>query len=112
MLQGIKPCKISTARKSNNNHITEYRFLLGIPFHLEGRKISNQAEVKRLYSVIEVSKILGIGKAKVYELINSGQLSALKLGGLKVRSKSLDEFLDKYDGYDLTNMNNIKKVVS
>lgn len=39
--------------------------------------------------------MLGIGKAKVYELINSGQLRALKLGGLKVRSEAIDEFLDK-----------------
>lgn len=51
--------------------------------------------VKRLYSVIEVSKMLGIGKAKVYELINNGQLPALRLGGLKVRSEAIDEFLAK-----------------
>lgn len=39
--------------------------------------------------------MLGIGKSKVYELINSGQLPALKLGGLKVRSEAIDEFLAK-----------------
>ncbi|MDE7256842.1 MAG: helix-turn-helix domain-containing protein [Clostridia bacterium] len=50
---------------------------------------------KRLYNVIEVSKMLGIGKAKVYELIKSGQLPALKLGGLKVRSEAIDELLNK-----------------
>lgn len=41
--------------------------------------------------------MLGIGKAKVYELINNGQLPALKLGGLKVRSEAIDEFLEKYE---------------
>lgn len=41
--------------------------------------------------------MLGIGKAKVYELIYNGQLPALKLGGLKVRSETIDEFLDKFE---------------
>lgn len=41
--------------------------------------------------------MLGIGKAKVYELINNGQLPALKLGGLKVRSEAIDEFLDSFN---------------
>ncbi len=68
-----------------------------IPFCLEDKEINNQTIVKRLYSVIEVSKMLGIGKAKVYELINNGQLPALKLGGLKVRSEAIDEFLDNYN---------------
>ncbi len=62
---------------------------------MEDKAINNQTIVKRLYSVIEVSKMLGIGKAKVYELINNGQLPALKLGGLKVRSEAIDEFLEK-----------------
>lgn len=69
--------------------------MTGIPFHLEGKTIEHQIIEKRLYSVIEVSKMLGIGKGKVYELIKSGQLSALKLGGLKVRKEAIDEFLDK-----------------
>lgn len=68
---------------------------------MEVKAITNQAIVKRLYSVIEVSKMLGIGKAKVYELINNGQLPALKLGGLKVRSEAIDEFLEKYETYKL-----------
>ncbi len=72
-----------------------------IPFCLEDKEINNQTIVKRLYSVIEVSKMLGIGKTKVYELINNGQLPALKLGGLKVRSEAIDEFLEKYETYKL-----------
>lgn len=50
---------------------------------------------KKLFNVTEVAKMLGIGKAKVYELIKSGQLPALNLGGLKVRKEAIDEFLDK-----------------
>ena len=40
--------------------------------------------------------MLGIGKAKVYELIKSGKLPALNLGGLKIRRETIDSFLDNY----------------
>lgn len=56
--------------------------------------------------------MLGIGKAKVYDLINDGRLPALNLGGLKVRKETIDEFLSKYEGYDLTDINNIVKLNS
>lgn len=56
--------------------------------------------------------MLGIGKAKVYELINCGHLPALNLGGMKVRKETIDEFLKKYEGYDLTDINNIVRLNS
>ena len=56
--------------------------------------------------------MLGIGKAKVYELINDGYLPALNLGGLKVRNETIDEFLKKYEGYDLTDIKKIVKLNS
>ena len=61
---------------------------------------------------MEVSKILGIGKAKVYELIKDGQLPALNLGGLKVRLEAIDKFLVKYEGYDLSDTKNALKIIS
>lgn len=60
-----------------------------------------------LYTVADVSKILKIGKNRVYDLINAGLIPALKLGGLKIRKVSLYDFLEKYDGYDLTDTMNI-----
>ena len=57
-------------------------------------------EEKKLYSVVEVSKILGIGKVKIYELIKKGYLAAMNLGGLKIRKETIEEFLTKYEGYD------------
>ena len=57
-----------------------------------------QFENKKLYSVGEVGKILGIGKARVYKLIKDGYLPAMNLGGLKVRRETIDDFLSKYDG--------------
>lgn len=57
-------------------------------------------EIKRLYSVSEVSRLLGIGKARAYKLIKDGYLRAMNLGGLKVRKEALEDFLNKYDGFD------------
>lgn len=56
-----------------------------------------QFEDKKLYSVAEVGKILGIGKARVYKLIKDGNLPAMNLGGLKVRKEALEDFLDGYE---------------
>ena len=60
-----------------------------------------QFEYKKLYSVAEVGKILGIGKARVYKLIKDGYLPSMNVGGLKVRLETLDDFLNKYDGCDI-----------
>ena len=58
-----------------------------------------QFENKKLYSLVEVGKILGIGKARVYKLIKDGRLSAMNLGGLKIRKEALDNFLDSYESF-------------
>ncbi|MGN1316695.1 MAG: helix-turn-helix domain-containing protein [Acutalibacteraceae bacterium] len=63
-----------------------------------------------LYTVMEVSKILRIGKNRVYELIELDLLPALNLGGLKVRKESLEKFLADYEGYDLSDLMNIKRL--
>ena len=52
---------------------------------------------KKLYNVAQISKMLGIGKAKVYSLIKDGLLPALQLGGLKVRKEALDTFLQSQE---------------
>lgn len=51
-----------------------------------------------LYTVKETSKILKCNINLVYTLINTGLLKSLKLGSLKIRDKTIEEFLDKYDG--------------
>ena len=54
-----------------------------------------------LYTVKETSKILKCNVNLVYTLINTGLLKSLKLGSRKVRDKDLEEFLDRYDGQDI-----------
>ena len=66
-----------------------------------------QTNTKKLYSVIETSKLLGVSKAKVYELITNGFLSALDLGGLKVSNASIDKFIDSYTGFSFKDMSNV-----
>ena len=64
-------------------------------------------EEKLLYTVKETAYVLGCNVHLVYNLVNKGLLPALKLGSLKIRKASIEKFLDKYDGMDLTNLDNI-----
>ncbi len=54
-----------------------------------------------LYTVKETSKLLKCNVNVVYTLINTGLLKSLKLGSRKIRDRTLEEFLDKYDGQDI-----------
>lgn len=69
-------------------------------------------EDKMLYTVKEVSFALGENVHIVYDLIKKGLLPAMKLGSLKVRKQTLELFLEKYDGMDLTDLNNISELNS
>ena len=64
-----------------------------------------------LYTVKEVAKIMKVNVHRVYDLIRAGLLPALKLGSIKIRKESLEEFLRKYDGKDLTDLNNICSIM-
>lgn len=60
-----------------------------------------------LYTVAEVAKLIKSNTTYVYSLIRAGLLPVLKLGSYKVRKASLLEFLERYEGKDLTDINNI-----
>ena len=66
-----------------------------------------EINAKKLYNVTETSKLLGVSKAKVYELITNGFLSALDLGGLKVSNASIDKCIDSYTGFRFKDMSNV-----
>lgn len=55
-----------------------------------------------VYTVPEVAEILKTNTDYVYKLYNSGLLKFMKLGRLKCRKSTLEAFLEKWDGYDLT----------
>ena len=62
---------------------------------------------KLLYTVKEASVLLGVNVHLVYRLINTGMLPAMKLGNLKIRKATLEDFISKYEGMDLSNLENI-----
>lgn len=63
-----------------------------------------------LLTVPEVADILKTNVDYVYKLHRAGILKFLKVGRLKCRRKTLEEFLEKYDGMDVTDPFNIKEV--
>ena len=79
-------------------------------------KYMNGVKVKMndrlIYTVQEVASILHSSPNYIYELIRKGYLPAIKLGSLKVLKQSLEKFLIQNEGKDLSDINNIKKLVT
>jgi len=63
-----------------------------------------------LYTVKEVSEILKTNVSYVHNLRKSGLLPFIKLGTYKVRKETLEEFLARYENYDLTDPNHIRQL--
>lgn len=63
---------------------------------------------KMLYTVAEAAEVLMCNPGTVYKLRNAGLLPFLKLGRLKCRREALEEFLKKYEGYDITDPMDVK----
>jgi excisionase family DNA binding protein len=55
-----------------------------------------------LYTVPEVAKILKCNVDFVYRLQKAGLLRFMKIGRLKCRKSTLEQFLEKYDGCDIS----------
>lgn len=62
---------------------------------------------KLLYNIKETASVLGVNVHIVYSLIKKGILPALKLGSLKVRKLAIEDFIAKYEGMDLSDLDNI-----
>ena len=63
-----------------------------------------------LYTVPEVAEILKTNVDMVYKLQKSGLLRFMKLGRLKCRKSTLEEFLEKYDGCDISDPFNVQEL--
>jgi len=51
---------------------------------------------KRTYTVLEVAKILNIGKNKAYTLIKDANFKVVKIGNsIRISKKSFDDWLDE-----------------
>jgi excisionase family DNA binding protein len=61
--------------------------------HKRGRK---PLQNKLVYSVNEAAAALGIGRTKLYEMVNAGELFAVKLGKRTlIRCADVDALLDR-----------------
>ena len=69
--------------------------------------VINEAKEDILYTVKEVATLIKTNTGYVYRLLDAGLLPCLKLGNRKIRKTALLEFLEKYEGMDLTNPENI-----
>lgn len=64
-----------------------------------------------LYTVPEVAAILKTNVDYVYKLQRAGLIRFMKIGRLKCRKATLEEFLEKYDGLDISDPFNIQQIV-
>lgn len=63
-----------------------------------------------LYTVKEVAELLKTNIDYVHKLRKAGLLPFLKIGQYKVRKQSLELFLERYEGKDLTDPFDIKEL--
>lgn len=63
-----------------------------------------------LYTVKEVAELLKTNIDYVHKLRKAGLLPFLKIGQYKVRKQSLDLFLERYEGKDLTDPFDVKEL--
>ena len=72
---------------------------------------TNVIEEKMIYTTQEVAKILHSSPNYIYELINKGKLKAIKLKSYKICKYALEEFLKENEGNDLSDIDNVRKIV-
>ena len=63
-----------------------------------------------LYTVPEVAAILKTNVEYVYKLQKAGLIRFMKIGRLKCRKSTLEEFLEKYDGLDISDPFNVQEM--
>ena len=68
-------------------------------------------EEKLIYTTHEVAKILHSSPKYIYELIEKGKLKAIKLKSFKIRKSAVEEFLKENEGNDLSDIDNVRKIV-
>lgn len=65
-----------------------------------------------VYTVKEVASILKTNVDYVYKLQRAGLLRFMKIGSLKCRKSTLEAFLARYDGMDVSDPFNVKEEIS
>ncbi len=63
-----------------------------------------------LFTVKEVAELLKVNVDTVHKLRKSGLIPFIKLGTYKVRKKALFDFLENYEGMDVTDPFHVKEI--
>lgn len=63
-----------------------------------------------LYTVSETAELLKVNRNSVYELLRKNIIRGIKIGSLKITRVELLEFLEKNNGKDLSDLDNIKEL--
>jgi excisionase family DNA binding protein len=63
-----------------------------------------------LYTVPEVAAILKTNVDYVYKLQRAGLIRFMKIGRYKCRKSTLEQFLERFDGCDISDPFNVQKI--
>lgn len=63
-----------------------------------------------VYTVDEAVEVMKVGKNRIYDYIHAGILPILDSGGWKIRRQAIIDFYEKYEGWDLQDPWNPKKL--
>lgn len=63
-----------------------------------------------LLSVPQAARLIHTDVNRVRSFIKAGKIKALKLGELKIRRAEIDRFLAEAEGFDYTDVSNIRKL--
>lgn len=66
--------------------------------------------MEKIYSVKEVAEMLKVNINTVHKFRKSGLLKCIKIGSFKIRESSLSAFLEKYDGMDISDPENVREL--
>lgn len=61
-----------------------------------------------LYTVSETAELLKVNRNSVYDLLRKNVIRGIKIGSLKITRTELIEFLEKNNGKDLSDLDDIK----
>ena len=63
-----------------------------------------------LLTVNEVAEVLKTNVDYVYKLQRTGLLKFIKIGRLKCRRSTLEDFLERFDGMDISNPEEVREL--
>ena len=63
-----------------------------------------------LYTVTETAELLKVNRNSVYDLLKKNVIRGIKIGSLKITRTELLEILEKNNGKDLSDLDDIKEL--